>query len=181
MKNKNDSKRGEKTMCKKKIPPDLRAILSSPAHCQTFATIPSYILFYRRFCTNLAKSFYASIFLQVVSQQPFDFPGILCNVCPVIQAVYLPVLTDKWKKKICVVVGGAKGRGSNLVEEYAGRRYYIAFMDTDKERGKLLKEKMEKEYGRKVFFFHGDAGSEEDLELFAGAVIAAQVCCSDCG
>ena len=44
-------------------------------------------------------------------------------------------------------------------------------MDTDKERGKLLKEKMEKEYGRKVFFFHGDAGSEEDLELFAGAVI----------
>lgn len=75
------------------------------------------------------------------------------------------------KKKICVVVGGAKGRGSNLVEEYAGRRYHIAFMDTDKERGKLLKEKMEKEYGRKVFFFHGDAGSEEDLELFAGAVI----------
>ena len=43
--------------------------------------------------------------------------------------------------------------------------------DNDKERGKLLKEKMEKEYGRKVFFFHGDAGSEEDLELFAGAVI----------
>lgn len=76
-----------------------------------------------------------------------------------------------WKRKICVVVGGAKGRGSSLVEEYAGRRYSIAFMDTDKERGKLLKEKMEKEYGRKVFFFHGDADSEEDLELFAGAVI----------
>lgn len=76
-----------------------------------------------------------------------------------------------WKRKICVVVGGAKGRGSSLVEEYAGRRYHVAFMDNDKERGKLLKEKMEKKYGRKVFFFHGDAGSEEDLELFAGAVI----------
>lgn len=76
-----------------------------------------------------------------------------------------------WKKKICVIVGGAKGKGSCLVEEYAGRSYYVAFMDTDKERGKLLKEKMEKRYGRKVFFFHGDADSEEDLELFAGAVI----------
>lgn len=76
-----------------------------------------------------------------------------------------------WKKKICVIVGGAKGKGSCLVEEYAERSYYIAFMDKDKERGKLLKEKMEKRYGRKVFFFHGDADSEEDLELFAGAVI----------
>lgn len=76
-----------------------------------------------------------------------------------------------WKKRICVIIGGAKGRGCSLAEEYAGRKYHIAFMDTDKERGKLLKEKMEKEYGRKVFFFHGDADSEEDLELFAGAVI----------
>ena len=76
-----------------------------------------------------------------------------------------------WKKKICVIVGGANGRGKSLVEEYAGRRYYIAFMDTDKEHGKLLKEKIEKRYRRKVFFFHGDADSEEDLELFAGAVI----------
>jgi len=75
------------------------------------------------------------------------------------------------RKKICVVVGGAKGRGSSLVEEYAGRRYQIAMMDNDKERGKLLKEKVEKEYGSKMFFFHGDADSEEDLELFAGAII----------
>lgn len=74
-------------------------------------------------------------------------------------------------KKICVVVGGAKGRGSSLVEEYAGRSYHIAFMDIDKESGKLLKEKVEEEYGKKVFFFHGSADSEEDLELFAGAVI----------
>ena len=76
-----------------------------------------------------------------------------------------------WRKKICVIVGGAKGRGSSLVEEYAGRKYHIAFMDIDKDCGKRLKEKMEREYGKKVFFFHGDADSEEDLELFAGAVI----------
>ncbi len=73
--------------------------------------------------------------------------------------------------KICVVVGGANGKGSCLVEEYAGQNYTIAFMDTDKESGFLLKEKVEQRYGNKVFFFHGDANSEEDLELFAGAII----------
>lgn len=76
-----------------------------------------------------------------------------------------------FQKKICVVVGGANGKGSCLVEEYAEQDYTIAFMDTDKESGNLLKEKMEQKYGKKVFFFHGDANSEEDLELFAGAII----------
>lgn len=75
------------------------------------------------------------------------------------------------KKRICVVVGGAGGEGSSLVEQYAQRSYNIAFMDTDKESGNSLKRKVEQKYGRKVFFFHGDADSEEDLELFAGAVI----------
>lgn len=74
-------------------------------------------------------------------------------------------------KKICIVVGGAKGRGSCLVEKYAEQDYTIAFMDTDKESGRSLKEKVEQKYGKNVFFFHGDANSEEDLELFAGAVI----------
>ena len=76
-----------------------------------------------------------------------------------------------FQKKICVVVGGAKGRGSCLVEKYAQQNYYIAFMDTDKESGSLLKQKVEEQYGKRVFFFHGDVNSEEDLELFAGAVI----------
>lgn len=76
-----------------------------------------------------------------------------------------------FNRKICVIVGGAKGKGSSLVEKYAGRRYYIAFMDTDKESGNSLKKKVEEEYGKRVFFFHGSADSEEDLELFAGAVI----------
>lgn len=76
-----------------------------------------------------------------------------------------------FQKKICVVVGGAKGRGSCLMEEYAGQNYNIAFMDTDKTFGRELKNKVEKKYGKKVFFFHGDVDSEEDLELFAGAVI----------
>ncbi len=76
-----------------------------------------------------------------------------------------------FQKKICVVVGGANGKGSHLIEEYAGREYTIAFMDIDKKSGVLLKEKIEKSYGKNVFFFHGDANSEEDLELFAGAII----------
>lgn len=76
-----------------------------------------------------------------------------------------------FNRKICVVVGGAKGKGSSLVEEYAGRSYHIAFMDTDKDSGNSLKKKVEQKYGKKVFFFHGNADSEEDLELFAGAVI----------
>lgn len=74
-------------------------------------------------------------------------------------------------KKICVIVGDAAGKGSDLAETYAEKRYQIALMDTDKESGNSLKKKVEQKYGRKVFFFHGDAGSEEDLELFAGAVI----------
>ena len=76
-----------------------------------------------------------------------------------------------FQNKICVVVGGARGRGSSLVEEYAGNSYHIALMDSDNKSGNSLKEKVEQKYGRKVFFFHGDAGSEEDLELFAGAVM----------
>ena len=43
-------------------------------------------------------------------------------------------------------MGGAKGRGCSHVEEYEGRRYHIALMDNDKEHGKLLKDKVEKEY-----------------------------------
>lgn len=76
-----------------------------------------------------------------------------------------------FNKKICVIVGGAMGKGSELVEEYAEKSYQIAFMDVNKESGSSLKKKVEQKYGKKIFFFHGDADSEEDLELFAGAVI----------
>ena len=75
-------------------------------------------------------------------------------------------------RKICVIVGGAKGKGRRLAEEYAGQKYRIAFMDIDKESGNSLKEKLEGEFGRKVFFFNGNVNSEEDRELFAGAVKA---------
>ena len=75
------------------------------------------------------------------------------------------------KKRTCVVVGDAGGKGGSLVEKYAECSYCIAFMDADKAFGNSLKLKLEQEYGRRVFFFHGDADSEEDLELFAGAVI----------
>ena len=75
-------------------------------------------------------------------------------------------------RKICVIVGGAKGKGRRLAEEYAGQKYRIAFMDIDKKSGDSLKEKIEGEYGGRVFFFNGNVNSEEDRELFAGAVSA---------
>lgn len=75
------------------------------------------------------------------------------------------------QRKTCVVVGGAKGRGRSLVEKYAGQKYRVAFMDIDKESGNSLKKKVEEEYGRKVFFFNGNVNSQEDRELFVGAVI----------
>ncbi|WMC92029.1 SDR family NAD(P)-dependent oxidoreductase [Kineothrix sp. MB12-C1] len=73
--------------------------------------------------------------------------------------------------KTCIVVGGAKGTGSHLVEQYAKKGYTVAFMDIDKESSCSLKDKVETEYGGNIFFFHGDANSEEDIELFAGAII----------
>lgn len=77
-----------------------------------------------------------------------------------------------FQRKICVIVGGAKGRGQKLAEKYAGQNYRIAFMDIDRESGNSLKEKLEGEYGEKIFFFNGNVNSEEDRELFAGAVQA---------
>ncbi len=77
-----------------------------------------------------------------------------------------------FQRKTCVIIGGAKGRGRRIAKQYAKRRYRIAFMDIDKESGNSLKERMEDAYGRKVFFFHGNVNSEEDRELFAGAVSA---------
>ena len=77
-----------------------------------------------------------------------------------------------FQRKICVIVGGAKGRGQKLAEKYAGQKYHIAFMDIDKESGNSLKEKLEGEYGEDIFFFNGNVNSEEDRELFAGTVKA---------
>ena len=76
------------------------------------------------------------------------------------------------QRKVCVIVGGAKGRGRRIAKKYAEKKYRIAFMDIDKESGCSLKEKVEKTYGGNVFFFHGNVNSEEDRELFAGAVSA---------
>lgn len=77
-----------------------------------------------------------------------------------------------FQRKICVIVGGAKGRGRRIAEKYAEQKYHIVLMDIDKNSGNALKEKVEGEYGGKVFFFHGNINSEEDRELFAGAIIA---------
>lgn len=72
--------------------------------------------------------------------------------------------------KNCVVLGGASGAGAEYVRVYAARKYRIAFMDMDKQAGKDLKERLEREYGGRIFFFHGDAYSEEDMDIFLKAV-----------
>lgn len=76
------------------------------------------------------------------------------------------------QKKVCVIVSGAKGRGRRIVKKFAEKGYRIAFMDIDKESGDSLRKEVEEKYGVKVFFFHGNVNSEEDRELFAGAVRA---------
>lgn len=73
--------------------------------------------------------------------------------------------------KICVVTGGARGIGRSIVEEFARRGGTVAFIDTDKAAGGKLAEDIKLRFGVDAFFFHGSVCSEEDLEIFAGAVI----------
>lgn len=76
-----------------------------------------------------------------------------------------------FEDKVCVVVGGANGIGKKCVERFSKGGAVVAYMDIDKESGVRLKEKLNIEYGNKVFFFHGDAMSEEDADLFRNAII----------
>ncbi len=46
----------------------------------------------------------------------------------------------------------------------------IAFMDKNKDLGRMIKEELENVYHVPVFFFHGDIGSEEDRDIFFAAV-----------
>lgn len=73
--------------------------------------------------------------------------------------------------KICVITGALRGVGPQIARKFASYGCGVAFMDKDKDAGKCFAELLRKRYGVEVFFFHGDTCSEEDLEIFAGAVI----------
>lgn len=74
------------------------------------------------------------------------------------------------RRGVCIVLGGATGTGRHCVEKCVECGMQVAYMDIDKAAGMELKAKLNQEYGVDVFFFHGDVNSEEDRELFEGAV-----------
>lgn len=75
------------------------------------------------------------------------------------------------KGKLCVVLGGIKGTGKSIAKTFAREKCNIAFMDSDKQEGRKLRDEIEKDYGVECFFFHGNTESQEDLEFFAGGII----------
>ncbi len=77
-----------------------------------------------------------------------------------------------FRRGVCIVLGGAGGRGKQCVERCVKCGMNVAFMDINKEAGENLKAKLEQKYGVNVFFFHGDARKEEDRELLEGAAAA---------
>ena len=73
-------------------------------------------------------------------------------------------------RRNCVIIGGASGIGAEYTKAYAAQNYRVAFMDIDKDAGKELKKSLEQKYGKKFFFFHGDAYCEADVDIFVKAV-----------
>lgn len=76
-----------------------------------------------------------------------------------------------FQEKVCVMVGATRGVGQLLAERFAAKGCCIAFMDADKKAGIWMKTLLQEEFDTEVFFFHGDSRSEEDLEIFAAAVV----------
>lgn len=72
--------------------------------------------------------------------------------------------------KVCIFAGKMGAKEFAQLERYAKEGCTIAFMDKDKKLGEKLKKEFKNEYQVTVFFFHGDAESEEDMDLFRGAV-----------
>lgn len=72
--------------------------------------------------------------------------------------------------KVCMFAGGVGAKEFALLEKYALLGCNIAIMDRNKEMGQSVKRELEQEHDVLVFFFHGDIKSEEDCDLFHGAV-----------
>ena len=74
------------------------------------------------------------------------------------------------EEKVCILTGSIGAKEDSMLEKYASQGCRIAFMDTNKELGKMIKEELERVYHVAVFFFHGTVESEEDRDIFFTAV-----------
>ena len=68
--------------------------------------------------------------------------------------------------KVCVLAGNTGAKEYSMMEKYASQGCNIAFMDQNKELGRMIQEELERVYQVAVFFFHGDVDSEEDRDIF---------------
>lgn len=88
--------------------------------------------------------------------------------------------------KVCVYAGEIGTREFAMLEKYAALGCAIALMDKNKQMGQNIKKELERMHHVSVFFFHGDIKSEEDRDLFNGAIQemyggADYIICSDMG
>lgn len=74
------------------------------------------------------------------------------------------------EEKVFILAGNVGAKEYSILEKYASQGCRIAFMDTNKELGRMIKEELERVYNVTVFFFHGTTESEEDLDIFFTAV-----------
>ena len=81
--------------------------------------------------------------------------------------------------KVCVLAGNTGAKEYSMMEKYASQGCNIAFMDQNKELGRMIQEELERVYQVAVFFFHGDVDSEEDRDIFF-AVIEEMYKGTDC-
>lgn len=72
--------------------------------------------------------------------------------------------------KICIFAGKVGAKEFAQLERYAKEGCMIAVMDENKKLGEKLKREFESKYHITVFFFHGNVKSEEDMDLFHGAI-----------
>ena len=73
-------------------------------------------------------------------------------------------------QEVCVLTGKTGAREYSMLEKYASVGCIIAFMDTNKELGRSIKEELERLYNVTVFFFFFFVESEEDRDIFFTAV-----------
>ena len=76
----------------------------------------------------------------------------------------------KGSPPVCVVLGDARGECFQVLDYFGSKGFSIAFMGVQKELGLRVKGYLEEKYNVAVFFFHGDAESEPDMEYFAGGI-----------
>ena len=72
--------------------------------------------------------------------------------------------------KNCVVTGGARGIGKEIVTMFAAAGCRVVFIDRDREAALRTQEELQAE-NRNVQAFVGDIGNEADVKEFADYVI----------